>query len=86
MSHDCYENLKKFVIFLEVLLSPVIHIDELKKVDNLIQDFVSELSELYDEKVMLSGTHELLHLEDCTLAFGPLNFINLFQFEELNRI
>jgi hypothetical protein len=27
-----------------------------------------------------------LHLEDCTLAFGPLNFINLFQFEELNRI
>jgi len=86
MSHDCYENLKKFVIFLEVLLSPVINIDELKKVDNLIQDFVSELSELYDEKVMLSGTHELLHLVDCTLAFGPLNLINLFQFEELNRI
>jgi hypothetical protein len=35
---------------------------------------------------MLSGTHELLHLVDCTTAFGPLNLINLFQFEELNRI
>jgi hypothetical protein len=86
MSHDCYENLKKLVIFLEVLLSPAIDLDNLKKVDNLIQDFVSELNELYDEKIMLSGTHELLHLVDCTIAFGPLNLINLFQFEELNRI
>ena len=86
MSHDCYENLKKLVIFLEVLLSPAIDLDNLKKVDNLIQDFVSELNELYDEKIMLSGTHESLHLVDCTIAFGPLNLINLFQFEELNRI
>jgi hypothetical protein len=75
MSHDCYENLKKLVIFLEVLLSPDIDLVNLKKVDNLIQDFVSELSELYDEKIMLSGTHESLHLVDCTIAFGPLNFI-----------
>ncbi len=54
INHDCYENLKKLVIFLEVLLSPSIDLDNLKKVDNLIQDFVSELSELYDEKKMFS--------------------------------
>lgn len=34
---------------------------------------------------MLSGMHELLHLVDCTLEFGPLNSTNCFQFEELNR-
>jgi hypothetical protein len=34
---------------------------------------------------MLSGMHELLHLVDCTLDFGPLNSISLFTFEELNR-
>jgi len=34
---------------------------------------------------MLSGVHELLHLVQCTLDFGPLNNINSFQFEELNR-
>jgi hypothetical protein len=34
---------------------------------------------------MLSGVHELLHLVDCTIDFGPLNGINLFQYEEDNR-
>ena len=86
MSTDCYENLKKLIIFLEVILSPVINIVILKKVEDLIKEFVQELSELYDERIMLSGVHELLHLVDCTLQFGPLNLINLFQFEELNRV
>ena len=35
---------------------------------------------------MVSGMHELLHLVDCTIEFGPLNCINSFQFEELNRM
>jgi hypothetical protein len=34
---------------------------------------------------MLSGVHELLHLVHCTKKFGPLNLVNCFQFEELNR-
>ena len=34
---------------------------------------------------MLSGMHELLHLVKCTVEFGPLNNINGFPFEELNR-
>ncbi len=33
---------------------------------------------------MVSGTHELIHLIDCTLAFGPLNHINCFPYEEMN--
>ena len=54
MNSDCYENLKKMVIFLEVNLSPVINVNELKQAEILVQDFVKELSELYDERVMLS--------------------------------
>jgi hypothetical protein len=34
---------------------------------------------------MLSGVHELLHLVECTITFGPLNSFSLFPFEELNR-
>jgi hypothetical protein len=34
---------------------------------------------------MLSGMHELLHLADCTKHFGPMNVINCFPFEEVNR-
>ena len=34
---------------------------------------------------MLSGMHELLHLVDCTLDFGPLNNVAAFSYEEINR-
>ena len=34
---------------------------------------------------MVSGMHEILHLVECTHAFGPLNCTNSFQFEEINR-
>ena len=46
---------------------------------------VKEVQQIYPNEVMLYGLHELLHLVDCTEEFGPLNFINSFQFEILNR-
>ena len=85
MNSDCYENLKKLVIILENLLLPVINTEILKQVEKSIHEFVEELPELYVERIMLSGIHEMLHLVDCTLSFGPLNSINCFQFEELNH-
>jgi hypothetical protein len=48
-------------------------------------EFVEEVSDLYSPSIMLSGMHELLHIVECTIQFGPLNSINCFQFEELNR-
>lgn len=80
-----YENLKKLVLFVESILAPEINKDYLIKVDEIIVQFVKEASQLYPADIMLSGTHELLHLVECTLDFGPLNVINCFQFEELNR-
>ena len=85
MTTEYYDNLAKLVIFLEILLSPKIDLQQLKKSEVLIFNFVEELETLYPHSIMLSGVHELLHLVDCTLDFGPLNGINLFQFEEINR-
>jgi hypothetical protein len=80
-----YEHLKKLVLFVEIMLASKIKIDNLLKVENTIIEFVKEASTLYPVTIMLSGMHELIHLVDCTLDFGPLNSINCFQFEELNR-
>jgi hypothetical protein len=54
MSSDYYENLKKLVIFLEILLSLVINTVTLRQTENLVQEFVKELKELYGERFMLS--------------------------------
>lgn len=83
--YDLYNNIIKLVIFVEILLSPTIKRNELNAAHNIIKEFLKELSELYDSLIMLSGVHELQHLVDCTKEFGPLNLINCFPFEELNR-
>lgn len=80
-----YNNIKKLIVFMEIILSPSISLDTLSKAELIITDFVEEVSELYPATIMLSGLHELLHLADCTLDFGPLNCTNCFQFEEMNR-
>jgi hypothetical protein len=85
MRENDYQNLQKLVVFIETILSPEINRDDLYKVNLIIQDFVLELASLYSPRIMLSGVHELLHLVDMTLEFGPLNGINCFAFEEMNR-
>jgi len=85
MKFEYYQHLKKIILFIETLLSPVIDINKLQEVEKILIEFVKEVSDLYPLSIMLSGMHELLHLIDCTLDFGPLNSTNCFQFEELNR-
>lgn len=85
MSQERYLNLIKFVISIEYLLKRKLDRNNLEIVRKIILDFVEELEEIYSRRIMLSGFHELLHLVDCTLDFGPLNNINAFQFEEINR-
>jgi hypothetical protein len=80
-----YTHLIKCVVSLEHLLAPTIHKESLKFVQELLEEFVEEFGELYSAEVYSSGTHELLHLVEATLRFGPMNSINSFQFEELNR-
>ena len=74
-----------FVISLEYLLAPKINISDLDKIEKAILFFVTKVSDIYPEQLMLSGMHELLHLVDITKKFGNLNSMNLFQFETLNR-
>jgi len=85
MQANYYSNLKKLILFMEIILSPSINKNDLRKAETVVFEFVEELQELYPPSIMLSGVHEMLHLVDCTFRFGPLNTINCFQYEELNR-
>ena len=66
---------KNSLLFSKIYYFPFKNTEILEKVEKLINEFVEELPELYGESIMLSGIHEMLHLVDCTLAFGPLNSI-----------
>jgi hypothetical protein len=85
MESDQLEHLIKLVIFMEIILSREIKLEDLDFAHKIIEAFVEDYSKLYTISSMLSGVHELLHLLECTKNFGPLNNINCFPFEELNR-
>jgi hypothetical protein len=80
-----FEHLIKLVTFMEIILSREIKISDLEFAQKIINNFVEQFSSIYSDASMLSGVHELLHLVECTKYFGPLNLINLFPYEELNR-
>ena len=83
--HNIYVNLTKLEVFIETILSTKIYKENLIYIQKIIEDFLKELNFLYDKSIMLSGVHELVHLVECSFEFGPLNNVNCFQFEELNR-
>ena len=78
-------NLTKLVVSFEFLLSRKILKSDLVHVKDLLNDFVMEVEQIYPPNIMLSGMHEILHIVDCTLNFGPLNNVCCFQYEEINR-
>ncbi len=85
MEPTYWTNLMKLVVSMEVLLDRKIKRNDLLVVRKILISFVKEAEEIYPPEIMVSGMHELLHLVDCTIEFGPLNCVNSFQFEELNR-
>ena len=85
MEAEQFEHLIKLVKFLEIILSREILKENLIVAEEFIIAFVKDFSVIYSDTSMLSGVHELLHLVECTRNFGPLNNINCFPFEELNR-
>lgn len=80
-----YEHLKALVISFEFLFSKNITREELIDVDFLLHKFVKNLPVIYDESILKSGFHELIHFSDSTKDFGPLNITSSYQFEEINR-
>ncbi|CAF1047396.1 unnamed protein product, partial [Brachionus calyciflorus] len=47
--------------------------------------FLRDLNILYDPLIMKSGIHELIHISDMIMDFGPTNASNCYPFEEINR-
>ncbi|RMZ95014.1 hypothetical protein BpHYR1_017555, partial [Brachionus plicatilis] len=85
MPAEYFENFLYLLIGLEQLYSEKIIYRNLKKVDLFFKKFVQGLETLYNEHIMMSGVHELLHLVKSTEDSGPLNDASCFPFEELNR-
>lgn len=85
MSEEYYEHLLLLIISIERLFSKQIEKIILPKIHQMLRQFVLELEMLYDKHLLVSGTHELLHLVECTISQGPRNDTSLFEFEELNR-
>ena len=54
---------------MENLLKPKIKKNELKIIHKVLIKFVERFEQLYPERSMLSGVHELLHLVQCTKNF-----------------
>ncbi len=79
-----FKHLLLLIIPLEHLLSKHIDKSKLETINLSLNNFVRDLYLLYDQHIMLSGTHELLHLVFCTETIGPLNDSSNFAFEELN--
>ncbi|CAF0945445.1 unnamed protein product [Brachionus calyciflorus] len=85
MKIEHYNNLILLVLFLEIVYSKTILKIDLLKAHNIIKKFLKNLSGLYDPLIMKSGIHELVHICDMILDFGPINSSNCYQFEEINR-
>ena len=80
-----YANITKLVVALEYLLNREQRVSVLDHIKQILKLFVQEAETLYPETIMVSGMHELVHLPDCSKFFGPLNLLNCFPFEEVNR-
>lgn len=72
MDDDYFNNLLLLIISLEHLLDKKIDRMNLNRIDNMLHLFVSQLEYLYDEHILLSGVHELLHLVQITIDIGNL--------------
>ena len=86
MSPEYYSNLILLVISLENLFSRKIEKIKLVKIHQMIIMFVKQLESLYPLTILSSGIHELLHLCDYAMYFGPPNHSNCFPFEEFNHL
>ena len=78
-------NITKLVVAIEYLLSREILKSDLIYVQNILNDFVLEVEQIYPPNIMLSGIHEILHIVECTIKLGPMNCVCCFQYEEVNR-
>ena len=85
MKDEYFNHLLLFIVSLENLFCEKVDKRKLSLIRRMLIDFVRGLELLYDKHILVSGTHEILHLVDCTLEQGPLNDTSLFTFEELNR-
>ena len=81
------EKLNHWLLFVEslyILLKNSIHINDLNKADEMLLKFVIKAEELYGMKAMTFNVHQLLHICQSVLNWGPLWTNSTFDFESAN--
>jgi hypothetical protein len=85
MPEPMYSHLKLLVTAFEILFSKSINDEDLMHASTLLEYYDKQLKLVYDQTILKSGFHELIHLSNMTREFGPLNISCSLQFEEINR-
>lgn len=58
----------------------------IEKASLVLHEYVSQFSDLYEERHMSCNVHLLLHLPHIVKRFGPLWVTSCFPFENMNNI
>ncbi|XP_071580905.1 uncharacterized protein [Temnothorax nylanderi] len=74
-----------FVESLYTLLKCDISLDELNKADEDLHKFVFLTQELFSKKAMTFNIHQLIHISESVLNWGPLWSHSTFPFESANK-
>ncbi|XP_071572483.1 uncharacterized protein [Temnothorax nylanderi] len=74
-----------FVNSLYILLKCDISLDELNEADKDLHKFVFQTEELFSKKAMTYNVHQLLHIAESVMNWGPLWAHSSFPFESANH-
>lgn len=68
-------------VAIRILVSPVIHNEQLTFAENALKSFVILAETLYGKSFLSYNSHGLLHLVDDVRKFGPLDLFSAFTYE-----
>ena len=85
LSKEMLEYWILFVESLHKLLSTDINIDELNEVDKKLHKFVFLTEKLFHKVAMTYNIHQLLHIAESVLNWGPLYCHSTYSFESANH-
>lgn len=81
------EIIKYWSLFVEsiyILTSSQIHIDDINSADSKLQQFVIETEKTFHIGTMTYNIHQMLHLTEYVMNYGPLFLYSAFPFESEN--
>ncbi|CAG5078015.1 Protein of unknown function, partial [Cotesia congregata] len=86
MSKAHYDHHMLLVLGVSLLNQSSVSQGMIQLASKVLNEYVSKFENLYDRKYLTCNLHQLLHLPDDVMNFGPLFITSCFPFENLNGI